>query len=279
MVSMATLRRILSVAMTLEIGFLGAGHMGHAILEGGLAAGLWSPSSVLVVDREPDRRARAAEVGCRVDEQAESLREVPVLVCCVRPQDFPAAAAAIGPSYGQLVISVMAGVESQTIADAFGAGTRVIRAMPNAPAGIGRGMTAIARGVAATEDDVGYAGRLFAGVGRTVQVDETEMCAVTAVSGSGPAWVYLLAEAIRLEAVHLGLSDDTADTLIRGTVEGAAAMLASSELSPAALCDAVTTPGGTTEAGLAAMRSARLVEAVRAGVAAACRRGEELAEK
>jgi pyrroline-5-carboxylate reductase len=276
---METLRRILSASMTLEIGFLGAGHMGHAILEGGLAAGLWTPPSVLVVDHEAPRRARASDAGCVVNEQAGSLRDVPVLVCCVRPQDFPAAAAAICPSQGQLVISVMAGVESQTIAAAFGAGTRVIRAMPNAPAAIGHGMTAIARGIGATQDDAAYADRIFAGVGCTVQVDESAMCAVTAVSGSGPAWVYLLADAIRLEAIALGLTQDTADTLIRGTVEGAAAMLASSESSPAALCDAVTTPGGTTEAGLAVMRAAGLVEAVRAGVAAACRRGEELAEK
>lgn len=265
--------------MTLEIGFLGGGHMGYAILKGGLAAGLWSPSSILVVDHDAACRARAESLGCVVNEHAESLLGVPVLVCCVRPQDFPAAAASIGASRCQLVISVMAGVESQTIADAFGAGSRVIRAMPNAPAGIGHGMTAIAQGVDATEDDAHYADRMFAGVGRTVHVDESAMCAVTAVSGSGPAWVYLLAEAMRTEAISLGLSEATADTLIRGTVEGAAAMLASSALSPGALCDAVTTPGGTTEAGLAAMRAAGMVEAVRAGVAAACRRGEELAAK
>ena len=104
------------------------------------------------------------------------------------------------------------------------------------------------------------------------------MCAVTAVSGSGPAWVYLLAEAIRSEAIALGLPKETADTLIDGMVEGAAAMMSGSDLSPTELVAAVTTPGGTTEAGLATMRAAGFVEAVRGGVAAACQRGEKLAQ-
>jgi pyrroline-5-carboxylate reductase len=278
MVSLAARRRILSHAMSIEIGFLGAGHMGRAILEGGLDAGLWCPPAVLVVDRDADRRGEAASFGCSVAEDGRTLCDVPVIVACVRPQDFPDAAHTLRSATPRLVVSVMAGVESTVIADWCGEGSRVVRAMPNAPAAIGRGMTAIAKGSGATADDVRYAKRLFAGVGRTADVDEAQMSAVTAVSGSGPAWVYLLAEAIRSEAIALGLSEETSDTLIRGMVEGAAAMLAGSELSPSALREAVTTPGGTTEAGLAAMRADGFVEAVRAGVAAAARRGEELAQ-
>ncbi|MDP6478867.1 MAG: pyrroline-5-carboxylate reductase [Phycisphaerales bacterium] len=264
--------------MTVEIGFLGAGHMGLAIIKGGLSAGLWPPESVIVADSDAARRAAAGSLGCEAVSGSESLRAAPIVVLCVRPQDFPAAAAGLAGSEPRLVISIMAGIESAIIGGSCGEAARVIRAMPNAPAAIGRGMTAIAKGVGATDGDFEAARRLFSGIGRTVAVSEGMMCAVTAVSGSGPAWVYLLAEAIRSEAVSLGLPDRTSDTLVRGMVEGAAAMLGGSELTPAELREAVTTPGGTTEAGLAAMREAGLVEAVRAGVAAACRRGEELSQ-
>jgi pyrroline-5-carboxylate reductase len=276
MVSLAARCRILSPDMNIEIGFLGGGHMGRAILQGGLAAGLWPPKAVLVVDRDAARRAEATSLGCVAEAQIETLHAVPIIVLCLRPQDLPDAAAALRAPRARLVISVMAGVESSTIAAACGEETRVIRAMPNAPAAIGRGMTAIARGVHATGDDVELARRLFSGVGRTVEVAEDAMCAVTAVSGSGPAWVYLLADAMSAEAIALGLAEETAQRLICGMMEGAAAMLAGSDRTPADLCEAVTTPGGTTEAGLAAMRADGFVEAVRAGVAAACRRGEEL---
>ncbi len=278
MVSMAAGCRILFLHMSAEIGFLGAGHMGRAILEGGLAAGLWCPSGVLVVDHDETRRRDAESLGCMVESEVAALRDVPVVVLCVRPQDFREAVASLRSRQPRLAVSVMAGIESAAIAAACGEQTRVIRAMPNAPAVIGHGMTAIARGEAATDEDVQYAEKMFAGVGRTVQVGEDMMCAVTAVSGSGPAWVYLLAEAIRAEAIALGLPEEIADTLINGMVEGAAAMMSGSDLSPTELVAAVTTPGGTTEAGLATMRAAGFVEAVRGGVAAACQRGEKLAQ-
>lgn len=276
---MAAQSRILFFHMGIETGFLGVGHMGRALLEGGLDAGLWPANSVLVVDRHDARRAAVEPLGCAVAADIQMLRDVPLVVVCVRPQDFSDAAAELHATTDRLVISVMAGVPSNTIAKLCGAGTRVIRAMPNAPAAIGHGMTAIAQGAAATAADVQCAERLFAGVGRTVQVAEVAMGAVTAVSGSGPAWVYLLAEAISEEAIALGLTQEATGTLIRGMMKGAAAMLAGSDDTPAELCEAVTTPGGTTEAGLAAMRGSGFVEAVRAGVAAAYSRGEDLANR
>ena len=265
--------------MSSEIGFLGAGHMGRAILNGAFASGFLRPDTVLVVERLGPLREAIAELGCEVAADATALHGVDTLVMCVRPQDFPVAAAALVSSSPRLVVSVMAGLDSNSIADACGEATRVVRAMPNAPASIGRGMTAIAAGRGATAADTDLARGLFEGVGRVVEVAEADMFAVTAVSGSGPAWIYLLAEAMREEGVAIGLDDSIIDELIRGTFEGAAAMLASSKLHPAELKQAVTTPGGTTEAGLAAMDQAGLVKAARAGVHAAYMRGKSIAQE
>lgn len=262
--------------MSIDIGILGAGHMGRAILKGGLSSGLLDADRTLVVERSESIRERIAGLGCIVDADSASLRELETIVVCVRPQDFPEAAASLATGGPRLVISVMAGLDSDTIASACGSGTRVVRAMPNAAAAIGHGMTAIARGRGGTADDLSVAHRLFEGVGSVVEVAESDLFAVTAVSGSGPAWVYLLAEAMRDEAVAIGLDEKVIDQLIAGTLEGAAAMLAESDLPPAALGAAVTTPGGTTEAGLKAMRSAGFVEAVRQGVHAAYERGRSI---
>ncbi len=276
MVSAGRLPRIL-LDMSTTIGFLGAGHMGRAVLEGGIRGGMLEPEHVLVAEQDDARRAAASELGCRVASDAESLADASTIVLCVRPQDFAPAAETIRHNKPRLLVSVMAGIESDTIARACGSGSRVVRAMPNAPAGIGQGMTAVAGGAGAGDNDIAWAMTLFHGVGQVCQVPESAMWAVTAVSGSGPAWFYLLSEAILEEASALGLDTETAESLLAGTMTGAAAMLAESGATPAALREAVTTPGGTTEAGLAAMRSAGLVEAARAGVRAAYQRGEELA--
>ncbi len=262
----------------MDIGFLGMGHMGMAILEGAVASEVVRPEAVIAVDHHEARRDQAEAMGCRSASDAAKLRDAPVLILCTRPQDFPVAAQEIHSDIDRLAVSVMAGVDSARIADACGTGTRVVRAMPNAPAAIGAGMTAIAIGRGATTEDMSLARRLFSGVGRVVDVPEASMHAVTAVSGSGPAWYYLLAEAIREEGMALGLNPEVLNTLICGTIEGAAAMLVADGRSPADLRAAVTTPGGTTEAGLASMREAGFVEAVRLGVRAACQRGEILAE-
>ena len=263
--------------MMQQIGFLGAGHMGGAVLNGALEAGVMHPDAVVVVDASADRRAWAESLGCHAEPSVEVLAPCDVVVLAVRPQDFPAAAAELETDHARLAISVMAGLTSETIAVAMGPNTRVVRAMPNAPASIGKAVTAVAPGVGATDEDVAGASALFQGIGRVVHVHERDMFAVTAVSGSGPAWVYHLAEAIFAEGVALGLDEETADTLVRTMIEGAAALMSMSDLSLTTLRESVVTPGGTTEAGLAAMDAAGLSEAIRIGVRAACRRGEELA--
>jgi len=251
--------------------------MGRAVLEGGITSGILEPRTVLVADHNAACRAAAASLGCSVTSDAASLKEASTIVLCVRPQDFASAAADIRSDDQRTLVSVMAGIKSDAIGRACGSGSRVVRAMPNAPTQIGQGMTAVAAGNGATSADVEWAVKLFEGVGHVCEVPESAMWAVTAVSGSGPAWFYLLAEAILEEAVALGIDPDTAESLVVGTMKGAADMLYKSGVPPTALRDAVTTPGGTTEAGIAAMVSAGLIDAARAGVRAAHARGEALA--
>lgn len=259
-----------------SLGVLGAGSMGSAVVRGAIEGGSVAADHVLVVDALEAPRRSMADLGCETDAHAESLRDSETVLLALRPQDFCAAVEGLRSDAPRLAISVMAGLSTDAIADAMGEGTRVVRTMPNTAASIRRAVVGIAPGRNSTEDDMTVARHLMEGVGRTVDVDESQMHALTAVSGSGPAWVYLLAEAIEAEAIELGLSQQQCNTLLRGMLTGAAALLDADDRQPGALRAAVTTPGGTTEAGLAAMREGGFVEAVRQGVRAACRRGESL---
>lgn len=251
--------------------------MGTAIIEGALRSGLLQASQVTAVDRDQSRCDCMDALGCHTATDASALANCTTVLLAVRPQDFGAIGDALCSTQDRLAVSVMAGLASKTIATALGPNTRVVRTMPNTAASIGKAVTGIAAGPGATESDLAVATALLESVGCTVAVDEDQMHAVTAVSGSGPAYVYLLAEAIEAEASALGLRDDQINVLIRGMVLGAATLFDGDDRTPAQLRAAVTTPGGTTEAGLAAMIDAGFVEAVRAGVQAACMRGEALA--
>jgi len=251
--------------------------MGTAIIEGALRSGLLQASQVTAVDREQSRCDCMAALGCHTATDTAALAKCTTVLLAVRPQDFGAIGDALCSTQDQLAVSVMAGLASQTIATALGPNTRVVRTMPNTAASIGKAVTGIAAGPGATEADLAVATDLLESVGCTVAVDEDQMHAVTAVSGSGPAYLYLLAEAIETEARVLGLRDDQVNDLLRGMVLGAATLFDGDDRTPAQLRAAVTTPGGTTEAGLAVMIDAGFVEAARAGVRAACARGEALA--
>ena len=259
-----------------QLGVLGAGPMGSAIIRGAIGSGLVKASNVLVVDHDVAARDAMAALGCLVASESSALASQPCVLLAVRPQDFAVAAKPLQGEMQRLAISVMAGLDTVSIAALLGPGTRVIRTMPNTAASIGEAVVGIAAGANASEADVSQACALLSGVGRTVDVLESQMHAVTAVSGSGPAYVYLLAEAIEAEAVELGLDQSQVNILLRGMMLGASMLFDADERSPAALREAVTTPGGTTEAGIQAMRDAGFVESVRAGVRAACQRGEHL---
>ncbi len=263
--------------MTTSLGMLGAGNMGLAILRGGLRAGLLAADSVFAFDPDDDRQRELGDLGVTVVDQPGELWRAEQLLLAVKPQVFPVAAEQLGPPpEPRIVISIMAGLSSGTIRDALGERAHVIRVMPNTPCQIGAGATGVALGVGASAGDEDFARALFEALGVVVAVDEDLMHAVTAVSGSGPAYIFLLAEAMIAGGEAAGLAADQARVLATQTVLGAARLLAESGETASALRRAVTSPGGTTAAGIETMTAGGLPNAVKAGVLAARDRGVEL---
>ncbi len=252
--------------------------MGLAIVRGSIEAGVLSPQAILVADLDESRRAAAAALGCRTTADARDVVGAEQIMLAVKPQGFATVAADLGPlERSTVVISIMAGLESRTIRDALGPSARVIRVMPNTPCQVAVGMTVIAPGDGAEPGDEALAVCIFDALGRTVILDEKHMHAVTGLSGSGPAYVFLLAEAMEAAASAAGLDDATASLLVRQTILGAGTLLTESGRAPADLRAAVTSPGGTTEAAIGVMTDRDLVGIVADAIKAACKRGAELA--
>ena len=260
---------------------IGAGRMGGAMALGWIrdlkAAGL---SQLDLIEPSPTEEIRRLAKGAvRLNS---SPAPVDILVLAVKPQAFriitPAATAWVGPE--TLIISIMAGVTLTRIAAALNS-AKVVRAMPNTPGAIGMGVTGFCLSSACGDLEGETASRLLAPLGLVVgPLAEHEMDAVTAVSGSGPAYVFLLAEALAAAGRAAGLSEATAALLARQTVIGAGALLAQSSEDPAALRKAVTSPGGTTAAALdVLMAQGGLPELLRRAVAAAATRGSDLAKE
>jgi pyrroline-5-carboxylate reductase len=261
---------------------VGAGRMGGAMLRGWLrdlgAAGL---SAITVVEPQPD-----AEIKRAADQKLIALNTTPapadIIVLAVKPQGFGAAAvdlkAWVKPQ--ALIVSIMAGVTIDRIVKALGS-DKVVRAMPNTPGAIGKGITGYALSPACGKDDAMATSRLLEGLGAVVgPLAEANMDAVTAVSGSGPAYVYFLVETLAAAGKSAGLDEATAASLARQTIIGAAALLEQSPQTPAELRKAVTSPGGTTAAALdVLMASGALPDLMRKAVDAAAKRGAELAKE
>ena len=265
-----------STTPDLELAVVGLGNMGGAVLKAVLAASIIPADRIGVCDALEDRVAGFTEAGCRPIDPGVA-GESPRVLLAVKPQVFPEIADSIGPGAApRLAISVMAGLRSPRILELLGGDTRIVRTMPNTPAAIGAGVTAIAPGHEATEGDLAFARMIFNAVGTTVDVDESHLHAVTAVSGSGPAWVFRTAEAWIAAAVEAGLAPATAETLVVETMFGAAKLLRESELDAPALRVAVTSKGGTTAAGLAAMDRTGFDDSIQAAIQAAVERGHEL---
>jgi pyrroline-5-carboxylate reductase len=265
---------------TVQLGFLGAGHMAEAIARGLLAAGLMEPKELLAADPDPARRKLFQEE-LKVRSVAENppvVEAAPILVVAVKPQQFDKAIVPLGSLFGpaKLVISVCAGISTAHIEKTVAAGTRVVRAMPNTPMLAGRGMAAVCAGSAATPRDVAFAQRLLGAAAKVIRVPEDLMDAVTAVSGSGPAYFFYLAELLAAAGVELGLSKDDAALLARVTFEGAAKLLAESADPPEVLRKNVTSPGGTTEAAIKKFDELGFPKMVSAAVKAARDRGRDL---
>ncbi|MEM6391854.1 MAG: pyrroline-5-carboxylate reductase [Planctomycetota bacterium] len=264
--------------MDYDLAFIGAGNMAEAIVRSAVRGGVVEAGRVLAVDLSEQRRAVFAGMGCAVSEATEdSVGGAGQVVLSVKPQVFGAVAMSLAGVLreGQVVVSIMAGLSTAKIAEALGGGVKVVRVMPNTPVMVGHGMAGIALGEHAEPGDDATAYRLFEAGGKAVRVGESLMDAVTAVSGSGPAYVFYLAEAMTAAAEKLGLGEH-ADVLVRQTILGAAELLSSSDASPTELRRWVTSPGGTTEAAINALTESSFVESVVEAIGRAEARGREL---
>ncbi len=271
--------------MSPRLAVIGAGVMGEALARGLIASG-WAPSDVVLSDVRKDRLSELAEtLGVAVTDgnaEASSVATDGVLLA-VKPQEAPAALESIAPvlSGSRLcLLSIVAGLTTAAMRERC-PDAAAVRAMPNMPARVQRGVTALAAAATAGPDHRLLASEVFGAVGRVIWVDERQMDAVTAVSGSGPAYVFLLAEAMTDAARTLGLEDETASLLASATIEGAGAMMLSGAAPPDVLRQQVTSPGGTTAAALSVLdeRGVReaLVDAVRAAAARSAELGAEAA--
>lgn len=262
--------------------FVGAGNMARAIIAGASKAGAMRPETTAWYspDAEPGDGVGSvfrdpAEAGDWLAGQGDRA----AVVIATKPQMFPDVARVWGGILGdqppRLVVSILAGTSAATIAAGLGR-SRVVRVMPNTPISLGMGMSAVAQGPNATDADVDRVETLFASVGKALRIDEGMMDAFTGVAGSGPAYVFYLADAMREAAEQLGFDREQALTLVRQTVSGAGALLASSPDTPRALRSAVTSRGGTTAAATDTMDEAGVHDAIVRAVHAARHRGAEL---
>ena len=230
---------------------IGGGRMGEALIGGLLDAG-WTASDIAVVEKLDARREELSKALPGVDI-VDAVQPCDGAIVAVKPGDVTAACKALRDAAPRRVLSIAAGVTLGALEADLGDGPAVVRAMPNTPAQIGAGASAIAAGTTAGEDDLAWAEELLGAVGIVVRVPEHLLDAVTGLSGSGPAYVFLVAEALIEAGVLNGLPRDTASTLALQTILGSARLLVESGQSPEALRAAVTSPGGTTAAGLRAL--------------------------
>ena len=263
-----------------KVGFIGSGNMAEAIIKGVIGAGLIPPKNVMCSDILEDRtRLLSDSHGITASSDNLDLAYLTdVVVLAVKPQvmGFVLKEIVEAVDESKLVISIVAGVTLKSIKSSFKQGSRIIRVMPNTPALIGEGVAAISLGTNATEEDLNVTKRIFDSVGTTVVVEERYMDAVTGLSGSGPAYIFLMIEALIDAGVKVGLDRDTARTLAVQTVFGAAKMLLETGEHPAELKDKVTSPGGTTTVGLHVMETGKIRAVMIDAVEAATNKSKEL---
>ncbi len=268
--------------LTGKLVLIGAGKMGGAMLAGWLKQGT-SPSQIAISDPmvSDEMQALADEHGFAVNPDLQELTDVEVVLLAVKPQMMDAvlpALQALGESK-PLYLSVAAGRTIAGFEEAFGADAAIIRAMPNTPAAVGRGITAICPNQNCAQDQVDLASSLLSAIGEVVQIDDEKlMDAVTGVSGSGPAYVFHLIECMAAAGEAEGLPADIAMKLARATVAGAGELVHQSPLAASTLRENVTSPAGTTAAALdVLMAEDAMPRILREGISAATRRSEELA--
>ena len=270
---------------TPALAIIGGGNMGSAIIRGCITAGLIQPGRILVADPDATKHPSLAALGIRTVFAAADLfilraRDFPdaPLLLAVKPQMLPpllAQCPAEFAAFQGLLISILAGTPIAKLQACVGSGARIIRAMPNLPASIGRGTTALAGTVPAA--DLAFTRSLFEATGPTVvEIEERLMDAFTAAAGSGPAYLFYLAEAMQQAAITQGFDAATAASITRSTLLGAAEMLAQSPLDPSTLRQQVTSKGGTTEAAINTFECLGVGAGIEAGIASGVTRAIEL---
>lgn len=254
--------------------------MGEALLKGLLAAG-WAPAEISLAVRRQQRRDQLFESsGCAVTlDVVEAARGRRVLVVAAKPRDVASLVDVLAPgvTQHQVVVSVAAGVPLRSLERRL-AEVAVIRAMPNTPALVGEGVTGIASGTHTSEESRGAARSILEAVGQVYDMDESLMDAVTAISGTGPAYVFLLAEALTEAAVREGIPRDIAENLVHQTVRGAGHLLTDTKKGPFDLRAQVTSPGGTTAAAVHILEERGFRALVEDAVRAAAERSRQLGE-
>jgi len=268
------------------IAILGAGSMGGAILRGLVAAGL-TEGGVTATNRSVAKAAELAEldgvtsVALEVNPagNTDAAAAADIVLVGVKPAMVPDLLDEIAPHLrpGAIVVSLAAGVTLDTFATHLGEGVSTLRSMPNTPSLVGQGVTGLAAGSAASADDVAVVRALFETVGSVLEVPESQIDALSTISGSGPAYVFLLVEEFTKAAVRMGFDDDQARLLAEQTFIGATALMASAEVDPAELRRRVTSPKGTTERAVAVLQDARLDDTFATAAEAALARAKELA--
>lgn len=267
--------------MEKNIVFIGSGSMAEAIIAGMLDAKLMDRNQIYVTNKQDEKRLASIRetYGVQVSYDKQALFDLAdVVVLAMKPKDLKDSIATIRPliKENQLVISVIAGVMTATIEEMIGQKIAVVRTMPNTSAQIGYSATALAAGNYVGEQELMIAEKLFQTIGMTKVVAEKDMHTVTAVSGSGPAFIYYLVEAMRKAALEAGMDAETAEALITQTVIGAGKMLEQSGDAAETLRKNITSEGGTTEAGLHSLQANDFEEIIMACIASARNRSLEL---
>lgn len=265
------------------LAFLGAGNMAEALIRGLIRARTADPGQIIATVKRQERADELEKAwGIRTSmDNVQACHDADVVILSVKPQAMGKLLTQIAPAIDpkKLIISVAAGVPVAAIERKLGAGARIVRAMPNTPALVGAGACAVAAGEHATEEDLKVASAIFDAVGISTVVEEALLDAVTGLSGSGPAYIFLVIEALSDAGVKVGLPRHTALKLAAQTVLGSAQLLIETHAHPGHLKDQVTSPGGTAIAGLHTLEAGGLRTTLINAVEAATRRARELGEQ
>lgn len=264
-----------------KVAILGGGKMGGILARGMITRKLLSPQNVIVADIDPERlNELRSSLKLRVTgDNRQAVKEADIVVLAVKPQNFPVLLKEIRQSANssKLFISIAAGVTTDSIEKLLAKKPRVLRVMPNVAALAGEGAAAVAKGHFARKDDVRYALAMLGAVGLAVEVEEKLMDAVTGLSGSGPAYCFVIIEALADAGVQLGLGRELAEKLAAQTMLGAARLCLQGSYHPAQLKNMVTSPGGTTAAGLRVLEEGKIRATMTGAVEAAAKKAKELA--